>query len=607
MELTGAEAVIRSLEHEGVEVVFGHPGGAILPAYDPLLASPIRHYLARHEQGAGHMAEGYAQATGRVGVVIATSGPGGTNLVTALADAHMDSIPIVAITGQVPTGAVGGDAFQEADITGITMPVTKHNEMVDDPARIPTAVAEAFHIAATGRPGPVLLDLPKDVLNARCAFAPPGKLSLPGYKPTVRGHGRMVREAAREILAAKRPVIYAGGGVIKAGAHAELLALAERADLPVVTTLMARGAFPDSHPHSLGMPGMHGHWTAITALQRADLLIALGARFDDRVTGGLDSFAPHARVIHVDIDPAEIGKNREPQVPIVGDCRVVTGQILDALRDLLAEEGARLPDRSDWWAKLERWRRDHPLLVEQLADGPLKPQTVIRAIGEHLDGEGIVVTGVGQHQMWASQHIRYEKPRSWINSGGLGTMGFCVPAAIGAKVGRPDVPVVGIDGDGSFQMTLQELATARTEGVPVVYCVINNGTLGMVRQWQELFYGGRYSSVDLGYDVPDLVKLADAYGCVGYRCERPEDVESTLDKALAVGEAPVIVDFRVAQDEKVFPMVPAGGSNDHIIESMAQWNAETAAAALLVGRGSGGDGEPGGAGLPTHLKEGNVV
>ncbi len=609
MELTGAQAVIRSLEQEGVEVVFGHPGGAILPAYDPLLDSPIRHYLARHEQGAGHMAEGYAQATGRVGVVIATSGPGGTNLVTALADAHMDSIPLVAITGQVPTAAVGGDAFQEADITGITMPVTKHNEMIDDPARIPGAIAEAFHIAATGRPGPVLLDLPKDVLNARAPFTYPRRISLPGYKPTVRGHGRMVREAAREILAARRPVIYAGGGLIKAGAHAELLALADLVGLPVVTTLMARGVFPDSHPQALGMPGMHGHWTAITALQQADLLLTLGARFDDRVTGSLASFAPHARVVHVDIDPAEIGKNREPDVPIVGDCRVVLGQILDALRGLLSEEGTALPDLSPWWDTLRGWRADHPLRYEQVPDGPLKPQTVVRAIGEALGGEGIVVSGVGQHQMWAAQHIRYEKPRSWINSGGLGTMGFCVPAAIGAKVGRPDTTVVGIDGDGSFQMTLQELATARTEGVPVVYCVINNGTLGMVRQWQDLFYGGRHSGIDLGYDVPDLVKLADAYGCVGYRCERPEDVESTLDKALAVGEVPVVVDFRVAQDEKVFPMVPAGGSNDHIIESLDEWYAQAGGAATS---GAGG-GEPGGAGitgnpaLPSHLREGNVV
>ncbi len=605
MELTGAQAVIRALEHAGVEIVFGHPGGAILPAYDPLLDSSIRHVLARHEQGAGHMAEGYAHATGRVGVALATSGPGGTNLVTALADAHMDSVPMVAITGQVPTAAVGGDAFQEADITGITMPVTKHNEMVTEPGRIAAAVAEAFHIASTGRPGPVLLDIPKDVLNARAEFSWPTSLALPGYKPTVRGHAKMVREAARELLAARRPVLYVGGGTVRAGAHDELRRLAERLRLPVVTTLMARGAFPDSHPLCLGMPGMHGHWTAITALQRADLIVALGARFDDRVTGRLDAFAPEARVVHVDVDPAEIGKNRTAEIPIVGDVRVVLGQILEALDppDPAAGGQAPAPDLSSWWAQLDAWRDAHPLRVPQEADGPLKPQTVIRAIGERLAGTGIVVTGVGQHQMWAAQHIRYERPRSWINSGGLGTMGFCVPAAIGAKLGRPDEVVVGIDGDGSFQMTLQELATARTEGVPVIWCVINNGTLGMVRQWQDLFYGGRHSGVDLGYDVPDLVKLADAYGCAGYRCERPEDIASTLDKALGVGEVPVIVDFRVDQDEKVFPMVPAGGSNDVILESIEDWHAQAAAVAA-----AGGSGEPGGtAALPAHLREGNVV
>jgi acetolactate synthase I/II/III large subunit len=601
MEITGAQAVIKSLEHEGVEVIFGHPGGAILPAYDPMLDSPIRHILARHEQGAGHMAEGYAHATGRVGVAIATSGPGGTNLVTALADAHMDSIPMVAITGQVPTGAVGGDAFQEADITGITLPITKHNEMVGDPERIGAAIKEAFHIASTGRPGPVLVDIPKDVLNARFSFSYPDRLRLPGYKPTVRGHGKMVREAAKEILSARRPVIYAGGGIIRANASAELRQLAELVDLPVVTTLMARGAFPDSHPNHLGMPGMHGHWTAVTALQRSDLIIALGSRFDDRVTGNLAAFAPHARVVHVDIDPAEIGKNRTADVPIVGDCQVVISQIVTALSELLERDGTP-PDYADWWESLRGWRSAHPLRAEQPADGPLKPQTVVRAISERMAGEGIVVTGVGQHQMWAAQHIRYEKPRSWINSGGLGTMGFCVPAAIGAKVGRPDEMVVAIDGDGSFQMTLQELATARTENIPVIFCVINNGSLGMVRQWQELFYGGRWSAIDLGWDVPDLVKLADAYGCAGFRCERPEDVDSTLEKALSVGEVPVLVDFRVDQTEKVFPMVPAGASNDEIIESAEEWYAKAAAGA------QGGAGEPGGAGaLPESMREGNVV
>jgi acetolactate synthase-1/2/3 large subunit len=589
MQMTGAQAVIATLEAQGVDVVFGHPGGAILPAYDPIIDASLRHILARHEQGAGHMAEGYAHATGKVGVVIATSGPGGTNLVTALADAHMDSVPIVAITGQVARAAVGGDAFQEADITGITMPVTKHNELVHDPERIPGALKEAFHIASTGRPGPVLIDLPKDVLNATVEYRYPEQLSLPGYRPTIRGHSRMVREAARAILRSRRPVIYAGGGMIRAGAHSQLLRLAEMLSLPVVTTLMARGVFPDTHDLHLGMPGMHGHWTAITALQQADLLIALGTRFDDRVTGNLASFAPHAQVVHVDIDPAEIGKNREPDVPIVGDGAVVTQQITEAVQMMLAD-GATTEDLGPWWEQLRTWRNDHPLRWDQQADGPLKPQTVIKAIGDKLDGNGIIVSGVGQHQMWASQLIRFRHPRTWINSGGLGTMGFCVPAAIGAKVGRPDVPVVAIDGDGSFQMTLQELATASTEHVPVIFCVINNGVLGMVRQWQELFYNKRYSQIELGTDVPDLVKLADAMGCAGYRCERAEDVEGTLDKAFAVGDSPVLVDFRVDPEEKVFPMIPAGGSNDDIIESAEEWYA----------RGTSdpaGAGEPGGAGL----------
>jgi acetolactate synthase-1/2/3 large subunit len=503
----------------------------------------------------------------------------------------MDSVPLVAITGQVPRPVIGNDAFQEADITGITMPVTKHNELVRDPARIAGAIKEAFHIASTGRPGPVLIDLPKDVLVETFDYRYPDQLSLPGYRPTVRGHSKMVREAAREILDAQRPVIYAGGGMIRAGGEEQLRALAELLELPVVTTLMGRGVFPDDHPQHIGMPGMHGHWTAITALQRSDLLIALGTRFDDRVTGDLTTFAPEARVIHVDIDPAEIGKNREPDVPIVGDGAVVTQQIADAVRRLLAD-GAGRADLDPWWQQLRTWREEHPLRWDQQADGPLKPQTVIQALGRRLDANGIVVSGVGQHQMWASQLIRYRTPRTWINSGGLGTMGFCVPAAIGAKIGRPDVPVVAIDGDGSFQMTLQELATATTERVPVIFCVINNGVLGMVRQWQELFYEQRYSQIELSMEVPDLVKLADAMGCVGYRCERPEDVDQTLDKAFAVGDAPVVVDFRVDPEEKVFPFVPAGGSNDDVIESLDEWTARQ-------NRPKGGAGEPGGAGLPT--------
>ncbi|QBI19036.1 acetolactate synthase large subunit [Egibacter rhizosphaerae] len=603
MEMTGAKAVLKALENEGVEVMFGHPGGAILPAYDPMIDSSIRHMLARHEQGAGHMAEGYAHATGRVGVCMATSGPGGTNLVTALADAYMDSIPVVAITGQVPTGAVGGDAFQEADITGITMPITKHNEMVTDPHRIAGAIREAFHIASTGRPGPVLVDLPKDVLNATFDYEPAERLQLPGYKPTTRGHSKMVREAARLMRSAERPVLYVGGGIVKAGGHEALRELSERLEIPVVTTLMARGAMPDSHPNHLGMPGMHGHWTAVTAMQKSDLLVALGSRFDDRVTGRLDAFAPDARIVHVDIDPAEIGKNRMVDVPIVGDCRVVAEQLLEAL------DGERAGvDRGPWWETLRTWQTQHPLRREQPEEGPLKPQTAIAAIGERLNAEGggVVVTGVGQHQMWAAQLIDYEQPRSWINSGGLGTMGFCVPAAIGAKAGRPGDRVVAIDGDGSFQMTLQELATAKTENIPVVFCVINNGSLGMVRQWQELFYDERFSQIDLGFEVPDLTKLADAFGCPGFRCDDPADVAATLDKAFAVTDSPIIVDFRCDITEKVFPMVPAGASNDDIIESAEQWYAQ-------VGGGpAGGAGEPGGeptrSEIPEHLREGeNVV
>ncbi|HUG85418.1 MAG TPA: acetolactate synthase large subunit [Euzebya sp.] len=583
--MSGAQAVIKSLELAGVEVVFGHPGGAILPAYDPLLDSPIRHILARHEQGAGHMAEGYAHATGRVGVCIATSGPGGTNLVTPLADAMMDSIPIVAITGQVATSAVGGDAFQEADITGITMPVTKHNEMVTTPDRIPGAIAEAFHIASTGRKGPVLVDIPKNVLAGTLTrFEWPERVNLPGYKPTVRGHSKMVREAADVILAAERPVIYAGGGIIASGAVEVLRQFAELLDLPVVTTLMARGAFPDSHANHLGMPGMHGHWTAVTALQKADLLIGLGVRFDDRVTGKLDDFAPHAKVVHVDVDPAEIGKNKVADVPIVGDVATVLGQLMETITKL-SEAGASRGDTSEWWQTLRGWLVDHPLRHEQEVEGPLKPQTVVRAINAARAEDSIIVTGVGQHQMWASQLITYDRPRCWVNSGGLGTMGFGVPAAIGAKVGRPEAQVILIDGDGSFQMTLQELATAKTEGINVIFTVLNNGVLGMVRQWQELFYDRRFSQIDLSVTVPDLVKLADAFGCAGFRVETVAELEPTLEKALAIRDRPVLIDFRVDPEEKVFPMIPAGPSNDAIVESMQEWWARKEAAA----RGDGED------------------
>jgi len=563
MKVTGAQALFKALEGEGVEVVFGIPGGAILPAYDPLIDSRVRHVLCRHEQGAGHAAEGYAWATGKVGVCMATSGPGGCNLVTALADAKMDSVPIVAITGQVPTPVVGNDAFQEADITGITMPITKHNMLVKSPDEVARSIREAFHIARTGRPGPVLVDLPKDVLIGETTWSWPETVDLPGYKPTTKGNLRQVRTAARMILESRRPVLYVGGGVIKAEASKELFALATEGRLPVVTTLMARGAFPDTHELALGMPGMHGAYTAVTAMQKADLLVALGARFDDRVTGQLATFAPHAKVIHVDIDPAEIGKNRAADVPIVGDARDVIAKLHTELRRLQEEHGG-VPDRGEWLAQLLEWRERHPFRYEQSADGPLKPQFCIERLYEHA-GDAIVVAGVGQHQMWASQLWRFEEPRTWINSGGLGTMGFAVPAALGAKVGRPDRRVIAIDGDGCFQMTAQELATSRTENVPFVTAIINNAHLGMVRQWQELFYEERYSQVYLSYDVPDYVKLAEAYGAVGLRAEHPDEVDAVIEKALSVEDRSVVIDFRVDAREMCFPMVPAGASNDDIV------------------------------------------
>jgi acetolactate synthase I/II/III large subunit len=574
MEITGAQAVMRSLEKLGVDTVFGYPGGAILPAYDPLLDASLRHVLVRHEQGAIHMAEGYAHATGRVGVCIVTSGPAATNLVTGLADAMMDSVPVLAITGQVPTAMLGTDAFQEADITGITMPVTKHNELVRSADRIPGAIKEAFHVAHSGRPGPVLIDIPKDVLNATMTWEWDDHVDLPGYKPTLRGHGRMVREALDLIAASERPVIYAGGGLVRAGADAELVAFAERLGLPVVTTIMARGIIPDTHELFVGMPGMHGHFAGIRALQETDLLVTLGARFDDRVTGRLDAFAPHARVIHVDVDPAEIGKNRTVDVPIVGDLKIVLGQ-LHALLDEMAEKGRAdefVPDIAAWREHLKVVKRDNPLTCVQPDTGTLKPQTAIRAIHAHWGDEAVYVAGVGQHQMWAAQVIPYSRGRQWINSGGLGTMGFAVPAAIGAKVGvGPDVPVVAIDGDGCFQMTMQELATAVQHSIPVIFCVINNGYLGMVRQWQSMFYEERHSQVALPQSLPDLVKLGDAYGIPSFRVETVEELDRVLEKARAITDQPVLVDIRVDPDEMVFPMVPAGASNDDAIVSVEQW------------------------------------
>ncbi|MDI3314249.1 MAG: acetolactate synthase large subunit [Mycobacterium sp.] len=565
-QLTGAQSVVRSLEELGVGVIFGIPGGAVLPVYDPLFDSKkLRHVLVRHEQGAGHAASGYAHATGRVGVCVATSGPGATNLVTPLADAQMDSIPVVAITGQVGRSLIGTDAFQEADISGITMPITKHNFLVRSGDEIPRVLAEAFHIASTGRPGAVLVDIPKDVLQGPCAFSWPPRLDLPGYKPTIKPHNRQVREAARMIAAARKPVLYIGGGVIRGNATEQLRDLAELTGIPVVTTLMARGAFPDSHHQHLGMPGMHGTVAAVAALQRSDLLIALGTRFDDRVTGKLDSFAPEAKVIHADIDPAEIGKNRRADVPIVGDVKAVITDLSAALRHLGVSAGTL--DLDAWWQYLRGVQATYPLSYGPQSDGSLSPEYVISTLGKIAGPDAVYVAGVGQHQMWAAQFISFEKPRTWINSGGLGTMGFAIPAAMGAKIGRPDAEVWAVDGDGCFQMTNQELATCAVEGVPIKVAVINNGSLGMVRQWQSLFYAERYSQTDLAthsHRIPDFVKLAEALGCVGLRCEREEDVVGVINHARRINDRPVVIDFIVGADAQVWPMVAAGTSNDEI-------------------------------------------
>jgi acetolactate synthase-1/2/3 large subunit len=561
--MTGAQSLIKSLEAAGTETIFGIPGGAILPAYDPLMDSSIRHILVRHEQGAGHAAQGYASATGRVGVCMATSGPGATNLVTPIADAHMDSVPMVAVTGQVGASMIGTDAFQEADIRGITMPITKHNFLVTDPADIPRTVAEAFHIASTGRPGPVLVDVAKSALQADTTFDWPAELHLPGYRPVTRPHAKQIREATRLILESRRPVLYVGGGVIRAAASKELAALAALTGMPVVTTLMARGAFPDSHPQHLGMPGMHGTVAAVAGLQRSDLIISLGARFDDRVTGNLDSFAPGAKVIHADIDPAEIGKNRHADVPIVGDVREV---LVDLVKTLQTESDAgHTGDFEAWVEFLSGVKATYPLGYDKPADGALSPQYVIERLGSISGPDTIYTAGVGQHQMWAAHYVGYEKPRTWINSGGLGTMGFAVPGAMGAKVGCPDQTVWAIDGDGCFQMTNQELATCAINDIPIKVAVINNESLGMVRQWQTLFYNERYSNTDLhSKRIPDFVKLAEAYGCVGLACERPEDVDATIEKAMGINDVPVVVDFRVHRDAMVWPMVAAGTSNDEI-------------------------------------------
>jgi acetolactate synthase-1/2/3 large subunit len=555
--------------------MFGIPGGAILPAYDPIFDSSIRHILVRHEQGAGHAATGYAQVTGRVGVCIATSGPGATNLVTPLADAAMDSVPMVAITGQVPSNAIGTDAFQEADIRGITMPFTKHNYLITDPDQIPRAIAEAFYIASSGRPGPVLVDIAKDALQKETDFVWPKELSLPGYRPQLEPVNQSILDAAALIAQSSKPVLYVGGGAIKANASKELLQLAELLGVPVVTTLMARGAFPDSHPLHYGMPGMHGTVGAVTALQKSDLLITLGARFDDRVTGKLSTFAVNAKVIHADIDPAEIGKNRFADVPVVGDLKRTIAALIPAVK---AEFAKKTPDYSAWNASMNKLRATYPLGYDLPKDGSLSPQYVIERLSALTGPEAIYVAGVGQHQMWASQFVKYENPRTWLNSGGLGTMGYAVPAAMGAKVGAPDTPVWAIDGDGCFQMTNQELVTCALNNIPIKVAIINNESLGMVRQWQTLFYEGRYSNTSLeSKRIPDFVKLADAMGCIGLTCDRPEDVDSIIKKANSINDQPVVVDFRVFKDAMVWPMVAAGTSNDDIMiarEMAPDWDSQ---------------------------------
>ncbi|GBL31113.1 acetolactate synthase [Actinomycetota bacterium] len=574
-QMNGASALVASLEAAGVDVMFGIPGGAILPAYDPIFSSSIRHILVRHEQGAGHAATGYAQVTGRVGVCIATSGPGATNLVTPLADAAMDSVPVVAITGQVPSVAIGTDAFQEADIRGITMPFAKHNYLITNPADIARAIAEAFHIASTGRPGPVLVDIAKDALQAMTDFKYPTSVNLAGYKPKSIPNNQSILDAAALITQSSKPVFYVGGGVIKANASRELLELAQLLGAPVVTTLMARGAFPDSHPLHLGMPGMHGTVAAVTALQKADLLITLGARFDDRVTGKLSTFAVNAKVIHADIDPAEIGKNRFADVAVLGDLKNTISALIPALKTALAKNQ---PDLTPWLHQMNSLQAAYPLGYDKPNDGTLSPQYVIERLGKISGPEAIFAAGVGQHQMWASQFVSYENPRTWLNSGGLGTMGYAVPAAMGAKVGAPDTTVWAIDGDGCFQMTNQELVTCALNNIPIKVAIINNESLGMVRQWQTLFYEGRYSNTNLeSKRVPNFPMLAEAMGCVGLSCEREEDVDATIEKAMEINDQPVVIDFRVHRDAMVWPMVAAGTSNDDIMvarETAPDWDSQ---------------------------------
>ncbi len=577
--LNGAQALIKSLEAEDVEVVFGYPGGAILPVYDPIIDSPIRHVLVRHEQGAGHMAEGYAHATGRPGVCMVTSGPAATNVVTPLADAMLDSVPMVCITGQVALPAIGTDAFQECDTTGITRSITKHNFLVTRAEDIPGTIKAAFHIATTGRPGPVLVDIPKNIVDANNPDAyfdfdyESAEYHLPGYTPTTEPEPELIRSAADLIINASQPVLYVGGGVLKARGAEALMELVELTGIPVVTTLMARGAFPDNHELCLGMPGMHGNFTAVTAMQKSDLLIALGSRFDDRITGRVGAFAPDAKVIHVDIDPAEHGKVRRPDVAIAADCRLATEALCKTLQDAGYPDSR--PDLKAWRSKLSGWQETFPLTYEQSIDGELlKPQYVIEQLRDLSPKDTIVTSGVGQHQMFASQYWEFNYPYTWINSGGLGTMGFSIPAAIGAKAAFPGRTVWSIDGDGCFQMTGQELITASVEKIPIKVALLNNAYLGMVKQWQDMFYDERLSEVHLSHDMPDYVKWAEAMGCVAFRVESPEEVPSVIAKANEINDRPVVVEFRCVDSEKVFPMVPAGGSNDDLIVDPSQRDAQ---------------------------------
>ena len=570
--MDGGQALIRALEAEGVDVLFGLPGGAILPVYDPLIDSSIRHVLVRHEQGAGHMASGYAHATGRPGVAMVTSGPAATNIVTALCDAHLDSVPLVCITGQVPLAAIGTDAFQECDTTGITMSVTKHNFLVAEAQDIPRAIKEAFHIATTGRPGPVLVDIPKDIVdpaNPRSAmeWTDDVEMDLPGYRPASGVDADAVADAAELIRAAERPILYVGGGILKARAAEALRQLAELTGIHVVTTLMARGAFPDSHELCLGMPGMHGNFTAVTAMQESDLLITLGARFDDRVTGRLDGFAPDAKIVHVDIDGAELGKVRRPDVAIHGDCRLA----IEALVAEFTANGTGDADRGAWRSRISGWQERFPLAYEAWQPGQaLKPQYVIERLRDLNPDDTIVASGVGQHQMWASQYWTFDHPYTWINSGGLGTMGYAIPAAIGAKAGMPDRTVWAVDGDGCFQMTAQELVTATVEGFPIKVALLNNSYLGMVRQWQEMFYEERYSEVFLSKDVPDYKLWAQSMGCEAMRVDDPDEIDAAITKANEIDDRPVVIDFRVMAEEKVFPMVPSGATNSDLVVPPSQ-------------------------------------